>query len=225
MGARQVIRYASFIVAALIASSTAAGQAVSSKDVYRVGDGVVIVEHFRTTDGSWLDVHNLHLTRNGQLDSVVFKVFRRSLGLSPAEITKVVANKPNYQVPLMNGESFVFISGDYEESGKPQHVTRVLPRRPDRRNVSTGPNGEILVLSIFVDVDGKRVDVKTTYSIGRGGELRDAVRSVRRGETDLIPSILSGECKSIPLEHGYGTVEFHVTPSPEGSPTITVSTR
>lgn len=235
MGARRVIRYAPFLVAALIASNTAAGQAYPSKNVYKVGDAVVLVNGFRDAHGNWLEVHNMKLVRNGQIDSVVYKVFLRTFAIVngasnkpqyvSVEITKEVANRPNHQVPLMNGNSLIFISGVYDEDGKPQRITRVLPTMPDSRSVSTGPNGEILVRSIFVNVDGKQVHIETTYSIGRGGELRDAVQSVRRGETDLIPSILSGECKSIPLEHGYGTVEFHVTSSPEGSPTVTVSTK
>lgn len=237
MGARQVIRYAPFLAAALIASSTAEGQIVPPNGAYKVGDAFVTIERFLAEDAGYLSVHSMHLVRNGQIDTVVYRVFheppltgRRSKvrGAEPAlptEITKEVANTPNYQVPLMNNGILVFISGDYEEGGKQQHVTRTLPRRIYKTNARTGPDGKILFHIWLGRADGRDVWIEQTYSIGGSGELREAIQSVSHGDTDLTPAILSGECKSIPLQDGIGIATFHVTPSPEGPPTITVTTR
>jgi hypothetical protein len=180
---------------------------------------VTLIHRFLAVDGSWLSVHNLKVVHNNQFDSRVVKVFRDS-----ADITKEVTNETNFLVPLMNGDALIFISGSYEENGKTQRVTRVLPEMPDNRNVSKGSNNEILIRSIDDDIDGKRVDIETTYVIDHDGELLSVVQSIRRGETDLIASVLSGECKFIALKY-QDTLKFHVIPSTKGSPTITFSHR
>ena len=123
---------------------------------------------------------------------------------------------------LRDGQSLVFISGAYVEGGKTQRVTRVLPTT-DTALVRPGPSGGLLVEDRFNDADSRTVSVTKAYAIGRNSELLDTVQSVRRGEIDLTPSILSGQCKSIPIRDG--TLQFQLTPSPNGPPSITVSTR
>jgi hypothetical protein len=187
---------------------------VDSRNVYKVGNNnnkIVIVQNLVTADERRLTVHNLKLFRNGKLDSVVFKVF-----LDSAEITGEIAKTSSYAVPLIGGKSLVFVSGNYEEGGKPLSVTRVLPEIYST-DVRRGPDGALLISESLAGDDNRTlVRVEKRYSIGRDGQLESVVTAVFRGSTDITDEVARTPNYQVWLWEGYSLVFVSATVERDG---------
>jgi hypothetical protein len=230
MGIARIVRCAAVIAAMVPGSPIARAQEVD------------LVTRVEAVDASWVAVHNLQLVRNGRIDSVVSKVVREETAIVPKaarkkgqsqfqttehDLTAEVVSAPFHEVPLMNGDSVVFISGSYQDNGKQARITRAF--RVDSRQIRKGANGERLISDgIYV---GNREDIAVTkrFTIGRDGELSMSLASVSRGDVDLMPAILSGECKSLTFDERimksvlHGSVQFHVGVAGEGAPVVTLT--
>lgn len=206
MQVRQIIRYASFLLALSLLVRPTTAQLVPTKDIYRVGGDdskLVMITHRIHADGSQLAIHNLTLfdKENGRkLGTEVFKVFR-----GPAEVTSEVAGVQNYHLPLRDGRSLVFVTGSYSTNGQPQRITRSLPEMFSDQ-VSAAPNGRLVITDVSYDANNQRVSIAKEYAIDHTGELAAVVLRIVRGATDITSDAAGTPDYHLPLKDGRSLV-------------------